>query len=93
MNKSALASAIAFRHGLSQAEAVRVVDSLTELIGNVLEERGQLHLNGFGRFVVRTKRAQVARNPRTGEPVHVPERCTIAFTPARALRERVNRKG
>lgn len=89
MTKTALASAIAFRHGLTRAEAVRVVDSMTDMIGHLLEEHGRVNLNGFGCFMLREKPARSARNPRTGEQVNVPARRAVVFTPACALKERV----
>ena len=35
-------------------------------------------------------RARIGRNPRTGEPVANPARCTPHFRLGKALRERVN---
>ena len=48
-----------------------------------------MELRNFGVFEVRWRKPSQARNPRTGEKVMVPERCTVKFKPGRVMEERV----
>jgi integration host factor subunit beta len=42
-------------------------------------------MRGFGSFKVKTRRARIARNPRTGERVDVPEKVVPYFKASREL--------
>ncbi len=41
---------------------------------------------------MRWRKPRKARNPRTGEKVMVPERCTVIFKPGLAMQERIEEK-
>lgn len=45
---------------------------------------------GLGTFVTKTVAARMARNPKTGEPVYVPAKRRIKFTPAKSLTASLN---
>lgn len=43
-------------------------------------ERGErVQIKGFGTFQMKTRAARVARNPRTGDEVQVPEKKVMTF--------------
>lgn len=46
-------------------------------------------LAGFGSFESRERAPRVARNPITGEPVHIPARTVPVFKPATAFKAKV----
>ena len=48
-----------------------------------------MSLTGFGKFSVAERAARQARDPRSGEPVEVPERVVPRFSPAAALKNAV----
>jgi nucleoid DNA-binding protein len=75
--------------GLSQLQTSRIVHDLFDAIVNTVVKNGRIELRNFGVFEVRWRKARKARNPRTGEKVMVPKRCTVIFKPGRALEERV----
>lgn len=89
MNKSAIASTVAHRHDLPKAQATEVVDTVMEMVGLLLEERGRVTLSGFGSFRVKQRKARKARNPRTGEEVDIPATNVVTFKPAPELNRRV----
>lgn len=71
-----------YTHRHSAALVDTVIDAMREALG-----RGEdVKLNRFGRFVVRTRPARVARNPRTGERVELPPGNTVVFQPSVGLR-------
>ena len=47
-------------------------------------------LHGFGTFELRKRDARTGRNPRTGEPVEIAASTTVAFKPAKALKDSLN---
>ena len=54
--------------------------------------RGEgIELRGFGTFKVRHRKARMARNPGTGEPVEVPPRSVPVFQPSTLFRARMDR--
>jgi len=58
-------------------------------ISEALAKGGKVELRNFGIFEMRWRSARQARNPRTGEKVMVPKRCTVTFKPGQAVEERV----
>ena len=89
MTRKDIARTIADQLGLTQIQASQIVHKLFDAIVNTLVEEGRVELRNFGVFEVRWRKARKARNPRTGEPVMVPKRCTVAFKPGQTLEERV----
>lgn len=49
-------------------------------------------LVGFGSFATSVRSARTARNPRTGEPIQVPETTVATFAPSKALKDKVNHR-
>ncbi len=74
---------------MSKAEAGRIVDHLTELVTSTLKKGDRVRFPGFGTFRVLKRKARIARNPQTGEPVRVPARTVPRFTPAKELKAAV----
>ena len=92
MTRKDIARAIADQLGLTRIQASRIVHKLFDAIVNTLIEEGRVELRNFGVFEVRRRKARKARNPRTGEPVMVPEKCVVTFKPGRRWRNGLNRK-
>jgi len=59
----------------------QIIDELAR--GNRIEFRE------FGIFELKRRKERTARNPKTGEAVHVPARTVVAFKPGRIMKERV----
>ena len=47
-------------------------------------------LHGFGTFELKKRDARTGRNPRTGEPVEIAASTSVAFKPAKALKDALN---
>ncbi|AHE99088.1 transcriptional regulator [Thioalkalivibrio paradoxus ARh 1] len=90
MNKSELIDAIAERADVPKAQAGRVIDALTDVVGDELADGSQVSLVGFGTFVVRERPARSGRNPRTGEAIQIAASRTPSFKAGKALKDRVN---
>jgi len=54
-------------------------------------QRGErVEVRGFGMLGLRQRRARLARNPKTGARVSVPEKCVVFFKASRELLRIVN---
>ena len=93
MTKSQLIQRVAHtqRH-LVERDVALAVNMMLEHMAEHLSGGGRIELRGFGSFSLRLRRARLARNPRTGAPVSLPERYVPYFKPGQALRERLNRE-
>ena len=90
MNKSELIEAIAQAADVPKAQASRVLDAMTSVVGDALSEGQQVSMVGFGTFMVRERPARSGRNPRTGETIKIAASKTPAFKAGKALKDRVN---
>jgi len=91
MNKSDLIHQIAVRYRDVPAEDIEhAVHQLIEMISRTLEQGDRCEIRGFGAFSVKQRAARPARNPRTGEPVTIPEKYATHFKPGQPLREYIN---
>ena len=93
MNKSELVRHVAerLRH-LTQRDAEIIVDTIFESMADALAKGEGIEIRGFGSFRVANRDARVGRNPRTGEPVHIPAKKLPLFRIGKELHERFNRK-
>lgn len=89
MTKAQFAARLSEKMKVTKAEAGRIVDEITGLISNTLKRGDRVRFPGFGTFRVLKRKARIARNPQTGEPVKVPARTVPRFTPAKELKAAV----
>ena len=90
INSKDVAEFIAASHNLTKTEAEAVINDAFAYIADCLGFEGEVNLHKFGRFSQKTRPARKGRNPKTGEEILIPEKTTIKFTPAKALREKVS---
>ncbi len=75
--------------GITKKDCALVVDGLLNAIKDALANHNHIEIRGFGTFKVRERKARMARNPRTGERVHVPSRSVPVFKPSKEMRGQV----
>ena len=68
-----------------------IVNEVFEQMTQALKTGARIELRGFGCFSVKSRRARVGRNPKTGASVALPLRFTVSFAAGKELRERLNR--
>ena len=91
MTKSELIQRLAERNPhLLQRDAERIVATILEEITAALARGDRVELRGFGAYSVKRRAARQARNPRTGEAVHVAEKHVPFFKTGKELRQRLN---
>lgn len=94
MTKADLVSRAADALGsqMTRKECARVVDAFLDAMKDAICHHERIEIRGFGTFKVMERLPRVARNPRTGETVRVPERPVPTFKPAQELRDQVVRR-
>lgn len=91
MTKAELVSAVAEKVKMTKNDVESTLDALLLTIGETLKDRQEIRLVGFGIFGTRDRKATVARNPKTGEPVQVPASVVPVFKSGKSLKEIVNK--
>jgi len=90
MNRREMIEGIVRHAGISKANVQRFYEGLASLMKSELARHGRFVLPGLGAMVVRRRKARTARNPRTGQPVHVPARKVVRFKAFSSLNELLN---
>lgn len=90
MTGNELAEAIAAEHGLTKADAKKLVDGVFAAISDAAAKGEEISLGGFGKFKVKASPARDGRNPATGEPIIIRASNKLTFTPAKAVKDKLN---
>ena len=93
MTKNDLAIAIAQKTNLRQRDVKQVFQMTLDHIIDSLATEGRIELRNFGVFQVKERKARMARNPKTGEPVPVPAKRVVKFVPGKLMMEKVAANG
>ncbi len=75
--------------GVTKRDCATVVNAFLNAVKGAVVQGKHIEIRGFGTFKVRERRTRMARNPRTGDPVRVPQRKVPVFKPSRLLRDEV----
>lgn len=89
MNKADLAEAVFGKLGGTKKSAEDAVDTVFDTMTSALSKGDEVSVAGFGTFVVKNRAAREARNPRTGEKVHVPATKAPKFRAGKGLKDAV----
>jgi integration host factor subunit beta len=90
MNKSDLILKLAERTDIGAPLSEEVVKLIVDHMREALIERKRIEIRGFGSFMVKEYGSYTGRNPKTGEPIVVEEKCMPTFKVGKELRERLN---
>ncbi|MGB9561695.1 MAG: HU family DNA-binding protein [bacterium] len=93
MTKAELVSIVAKEIGLSKTETAVVVDRLIEAIKEALMRGETVEIRRFGSFRLKKRKNRLARNPRTGEPVPIPDRFIPFFKPSNDFKKLIPQSG
>lgn len=85
MSHKDFVKSIANRTGLPVNQTADTVTALLEIIAIDLRTKGEVSLKGVGKLVRVHQTARTGRNPKTGEPVMIPERESVKFRRSESL--------
>lgn len=86
-----IADKISAEHSLTKVQSKAIVDSVIAAITAAAVAGNETSLPGFGKFKVKATPEREARNPATGATIKVAAARKLAFTPAKALKDALNK--
>jgi DNA-binding protein HU-beta len=89
MTKDELVAKVAEATGQKKIDIQKALDVMIETITQTVKGNGKVNITGLGIFKLRDKKARVARNPKTGETVHVPAKKAPKFLASKNFKEAV----
>jgi nucleoid DNA-binding protein len=92
MTKKDIVRSIAEKFNLTQLATKEIVQNVFDCIAQTLVEESRLEFRNFGVFEVRKRAARKARNPRTGDAVHVKEKYVVVFKSGKVLDDVLQKK-
>jgi len=89
ITKKELIDRIAEGGGHRRVQVKRVVQQFLDEIVNELGKGNRLEFRDFGVFETKVRKARKAQNPKTLEPVAVPEKRTVKFKVGRLMKQKL----
>lgn len=74
---------------LTQVEIKKVIQSTLDYIIEGLAKGKTIELRNFGVFKVKLRKGRIARNPKTGQEVSVPDRKVAVFKAGLVMKKKV----
>ncbi|HXG18015.1 MAG TPA: HU family DNA-binding protein [Methylomirabilota bacterium] len=75
--------------GVSNRQADENLTALIDFITKTVKKDKVLKIPNLGTFKLRQTKARTGRNPQTGEPIKIPARRKVAFSPAKVFKESI----
>ena len=90
MKKSDLVAKIATQFSMTKVDAEKCIEFINAGYEADLLNDGETVIHGLGALKVKVRAARIARNPKTGASINVPEKKTVTFRPGSGLKEKIN---
>jgi len=90
MTKADIVDRVAAGTGLTKLETEAIIEGFLKTVIDALKEGKGIEIRGFGSYRVKKKGARMARNPKTGDQVLVPEHFVPAFKFSKDFKVLVN---
>src|SRR5947209_10320194 len=90
ITKKELIDRIAENVGHRRVQVKKVIQQFLDEIVNELGKGNRLEFRDFGVFETKLRKARRAQNPKTLEPVAVPEKRTVKFKVGRLMKQRLS---
>lgn len=88
-HKRLISTQLAKKYRIPPTTVYKVIQGTLDAIINILAKEGRLELRRFGVFLVKTRKARPARNPKTGEPVMIPRRKVVVFKAGAIMHKKI----
>ena len=91
MTKSELILKITSKNSyLYHKDVYKIIDTLFNSVTKALKDGDRVELRGFGTFTTKLRNARIGRNPKTGDPVAIPQKKLPFFKMGKSMKERIN---
>lgn len=89
ISKKEIVKTVSERHGLTTTQTAQVIQVFMDQIIEELARGSRIEFREFGIFELKRRQSRVARNPKTGDSVKVPEKTVVSFKPGKVMKARV----
>jgi len=89
ITKKELIDRIADSTNAKRVQVKKIVQQFLDEVVNELGKGNRLEFRDFGVFETKLRKARKAQNPKTLEPVEVPEKRTVKFKVGRLMKQRL----
>lgn len=90
ISKDQLITDIAEATDLDKAAVRAVLEQLSEIVADALENSDEVTLPGIGKLKLNARPARTGRNPQTGKAIEIAAKNVVKFVPAKALTDAIN---
>ena len=90
INKEFLA-ALAEQNDITPKEAQHLVEQLTEIMADTLDNGDTITIQGFGNFETKKKMERIIVNPNTKQRQLIPPKLVVAFKPSSVLKDQLKK--
>jgi DNA-binding protein HU-beta len=87
IHKQELVRQMAEKSGLTQKDAEAALEAIVHTMEDATKRNDPVKLVGFGTWEVRERKARKGLNPRTAEPIEVPQNKVPIFKSGRTLKD------
>ncbi|PIS28032.1 MAG: integration host factor subunit beta [Candidatus Marinimicrobia bacterium CG08_land_8_20_14_0_20_45_22] len=87
MTKADFVNIISNKTGVSKAETEVIVEGFIATLVDAMQRGDRVEIRGLGSFILKKRKPKKARNPGTGEEIHLPERVVPYFKPSKLLKK------
>jgi len=89
MTKKEIVTKIADQTDIKQIDVKKVVQMTLDIVIESLSTGGTVELRNFGIFKVKSRKARLGRNPKTGTSVDIPEKKVVTFKAGLVMKDKV----
>ena len=94
MNNKDFIKELSQRTGYSKEDTEKLVQSMTNYIGDNLDEEGDsLTVPAFGTFFIKKHKERVVTNPVSGQRMLVPPKYILSFRPSQIIKDKLKNGG
>lgn len=90
ISKEQLISDLAEAVDAPKAQVRALLEQLSEIVSDALENNDEITLPGIGKLKVTARPARSGRNPQTGKTIEIAAKNVVKFVPAKALTDAIN---
>lgn len=77
--------------GFPKNETYKIVNAFIDSLVKTIGEHNRVEIRGFGVFRVKERKGRNAVNPRTKQPMNIPDHFAPTFKPSKSLKDSVKR--
>ena len=90
VNRSDIINSVSKANNLNYSDIEFSIKKLIDFMSSNLYRGERIEIRGFGTFCLHTHSSRIARNPKTGEKVAVPEKKVVVWKMSKEMFKKIN---